>query len=169
MQAIKLRKSILSVLKEKPPKEIDFEVIKQAIISCLVPGEMEMVKVFDRTLVDSLFSGVTDVYVHCSNYLGEDYYYAVTVTASDEDVTVAVESTTYQTSFMERFMQALTVLCGGVEPPEAMCAAWCCQATEELQEWVLDHEKLEWASGISIIEAAEMLANSPKEGQGHLT
>lgn len=73
------------------------------------------------------------------------------------------------TTWPQRFTQALTVLCGEA-PPVATAIAWFepgCDSIE-LLDWVGEHCRLSWAQGIVAIEAAEMLANAPEEGAGHV-
>ena len=75
------------------------------------------------------------------------------------------------TTWMERFRQALTLMCG-VTPPEDMCEEWVrgvsIKGEDRLQGWVLSQEKTpEWAQGIVTIEVASTWADHPEEGAGH--
>lgn len=71
------------------------------------------------------------------------------------------------TTWIQRFREALTLLCGEA-PPEGMAEAWDAHESEELQEWALNHCCLPWCMGIVVIEAAMSLADQPEEGAGHL-
>ena len=70
------------------------------------------------------------------------------------------------TTWIQRFREALTLLCGEA-PPEGMAEAWDAHESEALQDWALNHCPLSWAMGIVVIEAAMSLADQPEEGVGH--
>ena len=70
------------------------------------------------------------------------------------------------TTYLERFVDALGLLCRKV-PPQALCEAWLNHESEDLQEWVVNHLRKHWASGIGTIEAAQCMANVPAEGENH--
>lgn len=69
--------------------------------------------------------------------------------------------------YSARFREALGVLCTDT-PALTMCRAWLESDDESLQEWVLNHARLEWAQGIGIIDAARVMANQPDEGRAEL-
>jgi len=72
------------------------------------------------------------------------------------------------TSWEFRFVEALRVLCGGVEPPDSVVKNWLHdQDSVELQEWAVSHTAFHWAMGITTIEAAMSLAGEPDEGGNH--
>ena len=74
------------------------------------------------------------------------------------------------TKWIDRFAQALTLLCG--EAPD-MKLVWAWYGGNEdpsqplLQDWVANKSRLKWSMGISVLEAAELLADHPEEGMGH--
>ena len=73
------------------------------------------------------------------------------------------------TTWDQRFREALTLLCGE-PPPVGAIEAWFepgCDS-DELQQWAIDKAKLPWAQGIVVIDAATVLADAPKEGEGRL-
>jgi hypothetical protein len=77
------------------------------------------------------------------------------------------------TTWMERFREAMAVMCGGKMPPLDMCEQWVrneqVNGVDLLQEWVIDHAAVavSWHTGIGAIEAAKVWADSPEEGVGH--
>jgi hypothetical protein len=72
-------------------------------------------------------------------------------------------------TYTERFATALAALCTA-RPPMSMCADWICDPdSEELQQWVLTHMRLEWAQGIGLIDAAHQAAQHCEEGRPELT
>jgi len=77
-----------------------------------------------------------------------------------------------QTHYIQRFEEALTLLCGGKRPPEGLCARWSDEhasiAHEELQTWAINNTALRWSMGITVIEAAMTLAAEPDEGGNHI-
>lgn len=76
------------------------------------------------------------------------------------------------TTPIQRFREALTLLCAGHKPDLALCEQWFDKhndaAHSELQDWASCHGGVDWAMGIGIIEAALTLAENPREGEGHL-
>ncbi len=72
------------------------------------------------------------------------------------------------TTWNERFREALTILCGE-PPPEWMVNAWFEPGCEsmDLQNWAAEKARMPWAQGIVVIDAAEMLADTPAEGGMH--
>jgi hypothetical protein len=71
------------------------------------------------------------------------------------------------TKYLDRLIEALTLLCGGTEPPREMVHEWERGSGEELQDWAANNTKIRWAQGIGTIEAAQVMADTPEEGQGH--
>lgn len=71
------------------------------------------------------------------------------------------------TTWLQRFQQSLTILCGGREPPEDLCRRWQDEVDNDLQDWVPKESLPPWATGIGTIEAAEAMANSPIESLDH--
>lgn len=72
-----------------------------------------------------------------------------------------------ETTYLARFRHALAVLCGGVAPPEEMCADWLNSDDEALQTWAVNNTVMDWAMGITVVEAAMKLADEPDEGGDH--
>lgn len=68
-----------------------------------------------------------------------------------------------QTTYTERFVQALGLLCTK-EPPAEMCEAWLFSDDERLQEWAIEHARMTWAQGIGTIDAAREMAEHCEEG-----
>lgn len=71
------------------------------------------------------------------------------------------------TKYIDRLIEALTLLCGGKEPPRSLVHEWETNESEGLQDWAACNTKLPWAMGIGTIEAAQVMADNPEEGQGH--
>lgn len=75
------------------------------------------------------------------------------------------------TTWLQRFVQALSMLCRGKQPPIHFCEMWMrhedINGVEPLQEWAVNNSGIYWATGIGIIEAAEAMADTPIEGAGH--
>lgn len=75
------------------------------------------------------------------------------------------------TTWMERFRDALTIMCGA-PPPLSYCEMWVRNEQDEgaadpLQNWVGMQKTPHWAQCIVTIEAAEVWANTPVEGEDH--
>jgi hypothetical protein len=72
------------------------------------------------------------------------------------------------TTYPVRFREAIASMCGGRYPLIQTVDDWLNHKSEVLQEWVLSNSsnKLIWAQGIAIIEAAMTLADNPMEGGG---
>ena len=68
------------------------------------------------------------------------------------------------TSFMKRFGDALQLLCSGHRPPEEMMLAWFDKTKDDnrLQEFCCEHGP-DWAQGIGMIDAAQVMADQPTE------
>jgi hypothetical protein len=82
-----------------------------------------------------------------------------------------MKSENHTTTWIERFQQAIALLCGGNAPPLAMCESWINDNDgdhDELQGFAMEHMALPWMQGISLIDAAISLADQPEEGCDHL-
>lgn len=66
-----------------------------------------------------------------------------------------------------RFAEALGTLCTQT-PALHMCRAWLESDDEQLQEWVLEHMRVSWATGIGTIDTARLLAEQVEEGRPEL-
>ena len=76
------------------------------------------------------------------------------------------------TTYLYRFNEALTILCGA-GPPADMLQEWIddvtVQGAHRLQDWVgMQKAVPEWAQCIEIIDAASNLARFPVEDEDHL-
>lgn len=71
-----------------------------------------------------------------------------------------------QTTYLQRFHEALSALCIE-EPPEEMCQAWLDDSSEELQQFAMQMGRFGWHQGIALIDAAMLIAESPEEGEPH--
>lgn len=71
------------------------------------------------------------------------------------------------TSHVDRFSQALTLLCGKTPPADAI-EAWLTPGSDDarLQEFAVENGPA-WAQGIAVIDAAHLLAGMPTEGVDH--
>lgn len=77
-----------------------------------------------------------------------------------------------KTTWMERFVDALTLMCGA-EPPLEYCQEWIDNVevdhAHRLQNWVGMQESTPfWVQNIGLIDAAQVMADTPTEGEGHL-
>ena len=77
------------------------------------------------------------------------------------------------TTWMERFSQAIAVLCNGRVPPAALVEKWVENVEDNqltLQDWVFGEgaASLPWAQALVILDAAQILADNPEEGCGHI-
>jgi hypothetical protein len=75
------------------------------------------------------------------------------------------------TTFVQRFTDAVAMMCGA-EPPPEFVDEWLRKVevnfVARLQEWVLCQDGApEWAQGVGVLDAAYLLADSPVEGLGH--
>jgi hypothetical protein len=72
------------------------------------------------------------------------------------------------TGYLDRFVDALEILCTA-RPDRDLCEQWLRHApgSERLQDWAVDHTRANWGTGICVIEAAEVMAESPEEGMDH--
>ena len=73
---------------------------------------------------------------------------------------------TTPTTIVERFGDAMELLCQGHRPPDSMLCAWIDGSSEELQTFAANHGPA-WAQGIGIIDAALTLVDSPTEINFH--
>jgi hypothetical protein len=70
-------------------------------------------------------------------------------------------------TYTQRFRESLRLLCTDT-PPLELCVAWLESDDERLQEWVLEHMKSDWATGIGTIDAARFMAEQVEEGRDEL-
>lgn len=68
------------------------------------------------------------------------------------------------TTYLQRFGDAIALLCAGNRPPDEMMTAWLDADREDtrLQEFACEHGPV-WAQGIAVIDAAQVLADQPTE------
>lgn len=74
-----------------------------------------------------------------------------------------------ETTFAERFRDAVTLLCGGRRPPETFVTQWLeCKDADfyELQSYAIEHGP-DWCQGIVLLNAAYVMAATPEEGVNH--
>jgi hypothetical protein len=73
------------------------------------------------------------------------------------------------TEWMERFVEALELLCAGNRPSDKIVQDWWDDEIDsfDLQEFCIKYCPLTWSMGISVIDAAITLADQPAEGVGH--
>jgi len=64
--------------------------------------------------------------------------------------------------YVESFTSVLGCLCHR-EPPRSLILEWIRENNNNLQVWVLNNCKLEWAQGIVIIEATMSIAGNIQE------
>ena len=72
------------------------------------------------------------------------------------------------TKYLDRFGDAMALLCSGRRPPDEMLAAWLDTERDDLrlQNFAGEHGPV-WAQAIGVIDAAQMLADLPTEGVDH--
>lgn len=72
------------------------------------------------------------------------------------------------TSYLTRFGDAMERLCGGSRPNDELLRSWLDfkRGDDSLQEFAVEHGPA-WAQGIVVIEAAQLLADTPEEGVMH--
>lgn len=76
---------------------------------------------------------------------------------------------TTETTFAERFRDAVTLLCGGRRPPETFVTQWLeCKDADfyDLQSYAIEHGP-DWCQGIVLLDAAYVMAAAPEEGVNH--
>jgi hypothetical protein len=72
------------------------------------------------------------------------------------------------TLWIDRFTEALMLLCGGVRPPPQAVMDWFSEEDSfDLQEFAINNTALPTAQGIAILDAARAVADGPVEGEGH--
>jgi hypothetical protein len=69
---------------------------------------------------------------------------------------------TAPTTVLERFGDAMELLCQGTRPPDWVLTQWLRGNGEELQDFANDYGPA-WAQGIGIIEAALTLVDTPTD------
>ena len=71
------------------------------------------------------------------------------------------------TTYRERFVDAVTLLCGGKVPPNFAIDAWIAGKDDaSLQKFAIRHGPA-WCQGIVLLDAAAVIAETPEEGGGH--
>lgn len=71
------------------------------------------------------------------------------------------------TTYRHRFTEAVTLLCGGMEPPAAYIDVWFGGGDgANLQDFAVRHGPY-WCQGIVLLDAAAVIASDPEEGAGH--
>ena len=70
------------------------------------------------------------------------------------------------TTYLQRFGDALQLLCAGRRPTDDLMTAWLDNKSEELQDFCSEYGP-SWAQGIGLIDAARMTADQPTEGVDH--
>lgn len=72
------------------------------------------------------------------------------------------------TTYIQRFGDAMQLLCGGNRPTDEMMRAWIDLGLDdhELQDFAANNGP-EWAQGLAVIDAARVLADQPTEGVDH--
>lgn len=68
------------------------------------------------------------------------------------------------TQYVDRFIQAMQLLCLGNSPSREMVESWFSSDNDDLQQWAVNNTAMTWATGIGTIEAAMALADTPEEG-----
>lgn len=70
--------------------------------------------------------------------------------------------------YLVRFADALEILCTA-RPDLALCEQWLRNTPEgeQLQAWAVDHMRANWGTGLGVLDAAEVMAESPEEGMHH--
>ena len=68
------------------------------------------------------------------------------------------------TTYLQRFGDAVALLCSGHRPPDEMLAAWLDTKSDDhrLQAFACEHGP-SWAQGIGVIDAARVVADQPTE------
>ena len=70
------------------------------------------------------------------------------------------------TTYLQRFGDAVALLCGGHRPTDEVLLGWLEGPSEELQSFAASHGPA-WSQGIVLIEAAQVMADTPTEGVDH--
>lgn len=70
------------------------------------------------------------------------------------------------TLYLQRFSEAMTLLCNGNQPSEELLQAWLDDESEALQDFAATYGP-SWAQGIGLIDAARLMADQPTEGPEH--
>lgn len=70
------------------------------------------------------------------------------------------------TTYLQRFGDAVTLLCGGNRPSEDLLKGWLDGSNDELQNFAATHGP-EWAQGIGLLDAAAVTADQPTEEIDH--
>lgn len=80
----------------------------------------------------------------------------------------AMNDWTTPTKHLQRFGDAMALLCAGNRPPDEMMTAWLDVDRDDsrLQEFACANGPV-WAQGLGVIDAAMTLADQPTEGVDH--
>jgi hypothetical protein len=70
------------------------------------------------------------------------------------------------TTYLQRFGDAVALLCGGRRATAKMLAGWLDGSDDSLQHFAIDNGPA-WAQGIVLLDAAALLAETPGEGVQH--
>ena len=72
------------------------------------------------------------------------------------------------TTYLQRFGDAMELLCGGNRPPDELMRDFLNQTgqPDNLQEFAIEHGPI-WSQGIALIDAARLIAYNPTEGINH--
>jgi hypothetical protein len=70
------------------------------------------------------------------------------------------------TTYLQRFGDAVALLCRGRKAHAGMLAGWLDGSDDSLQHFAIDNGPA-WAQGIVILDAAALLADTPGEGVEH--
>lgn len=70
------------------------------------------------------------------------------------------------TTYLQRFGDAVALLCNGRRPPDEMLQGWLYDEDDTLQAFAIEHGPA-WAQGLVLIDAARLMANTPTEGVAH--
>lgn len=73
--------------------------------------------------------------------------------------------------FLERFTDALALLCGGRRPSEQLVRDWfnADLDSRHLQDWAVNNMSVAWGTGIGVLDAATAMADNAEEGIDHET
>lgn len=87
--------------------------------------------------------------------------------ATEQAEPIARADWTTPTTHLQRFGDAMQLLCGGVRPSDTLLADWMADDSHGwLQEFAIEHGPA-WSQGIGLIDAAQLMADQPTEGVDH--
>ena len=70
------------------------------------------------------------------------------------------------TTALHRMTEAVTLLCNGRRPPDALVSGWLDGSDDGLQDFAADNGPA-WSQGIGLLDAARIMAEQPTEGVDH--